>query len=89
MKPFLPSLAAALTFLATTSQAADWTQWRGPGREDRSPDKGLLKSWPEGGPKQAWVFKDAGLGYAGYSIVGGRLFTMNTDTDRVPGGTRP
>lgn len=62
--------------LASTLVAADWPQWRGPSRTDHSPDKGLLKQWPEAGPKQVWTFKNAGLGYAGYSIVGGKLFTM-------------
>ncbi|MEI6340950.1 MAG: PQQ-binding-like beta-propeller repeat protein [Verrucomicrobiota bacterium] len=57
-------------------QAADWPQWRGPGREDRSDETGLLKSWPAEGPKQLWVNSDAGLGYAGVAVVGSRLYTM-------------
>ncbi len=57
-------------------QAADWPQWRGPGREDRSDETGLLKSWPAEGPKQLWVNSYAGLGYAGVAVVGSRLYTM-------------
>ncbi len=76
MKPLLSSLVVSLALLSDSGLAGEWTQWRGPGREDRSPDKGLLKSWPQGGPKQLWVFNDAGLGYAGYSISDGKLFTM-------------
>lgn len=68
------AVTAAATLFAAS--AADWNQWRGPKRNDHSPDTGLLKSWPASGPKQLWVFKDAGLGYAGYSIVGDKLFTM-------------
>ncbi len=60
----------------TSGIAADWPQWRGPNRDDHSPDKGLLKKWPEGGPKRLWLFEGAGLGYAGYSIVGNQLFTL-------------
>ena len=69
---------AFAAFLVSTAalSAADWPQWRGPNRDDVSKETGLLKSWPEGGPKQLWVFKGAGLGYSGYSISGGRLFTM-------------
>lgn len=67
---------AALLVSTATVSAVDWPQWRGPNRDDVTKETGLLKSWPEGGPKQLWVFKDAGLGYSGYSIVGGRLFTM-------------
>ncbi len=67
---------AAFLVSTTALSAADWPQWRGPNRDDVSKETGLLKSWPEGGPKQLWVFKGAGLGYSGYSISGGRLFTM-------------
>ena len=62
--------------------AADWPEWRGAGRTDRSPDTGLLKQWPAGGPKLAWLYRDAGLGYAGYSVVGDRLFTMGLRNDQ-------
>ncbi|HAV61675.1 MAG TPA: polyvinylalcohol dehydrogenase, partial [Verrucomicrobiales bacterium] len=71
------AFAAALGgLLALNSNAADWAQWRGANRSDHSPDKGLLKSWPDGGPKRVWLNTDVGLGYSGYSIVDGRLFTM-------------
>lgn len=76
LQRFASGALTALILSTTISNAADWSQWRGPNRDDISPEKGLLKSWPEGGPKQLWVFKDAGLGYSGYSIVGGKLFTM-------------
>ena len=80
MKPMTSSpLIASLILGALTvtcSLAADWSQWRGPNRDDHSPDKGLLKKWPEGGPKRLWLFEGAGLGYAGYSIVGNQLFTL-------------
>ncbi len=72
---FIASLfLGALT--VTSGFGADWPQWRGPNRDDHSPDKGLLKKWPEGGPKRLWLFEGAGLGYAGYSIVGNQLFTL-------------
>ena len=76
------TLAAALGGLLTvTTSAADWPQWRGADRTDHSPDKGLLKKWPDGGPKRAWLNTDVGLGYSGYSIVGGKLFTMGLRDD--------
>ena len=80
---FLRPLFLAGTVLSTlAASAADWTQWRGPGRADHSPDSGLLKSWPTDGPKQLWVNKDAGLGYAGFAVVGNRLFTMGLRKDQ-------
>jgi outer membrane protein assembly factor BamB len=56
----------------------DWPQWRGPERSDLSKETGLLKEWPAAGPKQVWIFKNAGQGYSGPSIVSGKLFTLGT-----------
>ena len=81
MSRILPILTlTAAGFLALTSaicaSAIEWPQWRGPDRSDVSKETGLLKQWPEGGPKRLWLFKNAGNGYSGPSIVGGKLFTM-------------
>ncbi|CAA9438129.1 MAG: probable polyvinylalcohol dehydrogenase [uncultured Phycisphaerae bacterium] len=70
-------IAACLSAVAAAPAAADnWPQWRGADRTDVSKETGLLKSWPEGGPKQVWMNKDAGLGYAGFAVVGDTLYTM-------------
>jgi outer membrane protein assembly factor BamB len=61
--------------------AGDWPQWRGPGRDDVSTESGLLKKWPENGPPQVWVSRDAGLGYAGVAIQDGVLYTMGAEGD--------
>ena len=61
--------------------ALDWPQWRGPDRSDVSKETGLLKQWPDGGPKQVWLYKNAGNGYAGPAIVGGKLYTLGTRED--------
>ncbi len=55
---------------------ASWPRWRGPRLDDHSPDTGLLKSWPAGGPGRLWLYEDAGKGYSGPAIAGGKLFTM-------------
>jgi outer membrane protein assembly factor BamB len=56
----------------------DWPQWRGPDRSDVSKETGLLKTWPEGGPKQVWLYKNAGNGYSGPAIANGKLFILGT-----------
>ncbi len=61
-----------------TAQSESWTRFRGQTNTDRSPDTGLLKSWPEKGPKQVWLFEKAGSGYSGFSVLGEQLFTMGT-----------
>lgn len=62
--------------MGSAAMAGDWPQWRGPDRSDVSQETGLLKEWPEGGPKRLWLNEDVGLGYSGVAIVGDNLFTM-------------
>ncbi len=59
--------------------AGDWPSWRGPNRDDVNTETGLLKKWPEGGPKKLWTSTDAGLGYSGFAVVGDVLYTMGSD----------
>src|SRR5581483_3256700 len=76
----IPSICAlsVATFMAIPVLANDWPQWRGPDRADHSPETGLLKSWPVGGPKQVWIYENAGQGYSGPAIVGGKYFVLGT-----------
>ncbi len=67
-------LAGALP--STTWAQNDWPQWRGPNRDDLSKETGLLKQWPVEGPKKVWMSEAGGLGYAGFSVVKGKLFTL-------------
>jgi len=69
-------LIAALMTTTAFAETWEWPQWRGPARTDISRETGLLKTWPEGGPQRVWLFKDAGIGYSGFAVVDGRLFTM-------------
>lgn len=62
---------------------AEWPRWRGVNQDGISPDKGVLKEWPAGGPKKLWSYDEAGAGYSCFSIVGGRLFTMGTRGDKL------
>jgi len=56
--------------------APSWPQWRGPNRDDSSTETGLLKDWPAEGPKRLWLNEDAGLGYSGFAIADGVLYTL-------------
>lgn len=60
---------------AEPAAGADWPQFRGIERDGISPEKGLLRSWPEGGPKVLWK-KPLGSGFASIAISGDRLYTM-------------
>lgn len=54
----------------------DWPQWRGVNRDGKSAETGLLRSWPEGGPRLAWRTSGAGEGYSSFAVAGGKLYTL-------------
>lgn len=68
---------------SAASAAGQWPAFRGPKRDGISPDSDLLEKWPEAGPDKLWVYDQAGMGYSGFSIVDGRLYTMGTRGDDV------
>jgi outer membrane protein assembly factor BamB len=78
-KSTLLVLAMGVCAVAGTTSAADWPQWRGPDRTDVSKETGLLKTWPDGGPKLLWTFDDAGTGFSGPAVVGDVLYTLGGD----------
>ena len=53
---------------------ADWPQFRGPNRDGKSPEAGLLKTWPEGGPKELWSVSGLGDGWSSAAIAYGRVY---------------
>ncbi len=69
--------ASLLSIVVLCSASAnDWPTFRGADRTDVSKETGLLKNWPADGPKRVWLNENAGLGYSGYAIVEGTLYTM-------------
>tara|TARA_R110000850_G_scaffold9033_28_gene33397 strand:+ start:4648 stop:6006 length:1359 start_codon:yes stop_codon:yes gene_type:complete len=63
---------------AGSEGGADWPNFRGPNGDDISPDTDLLDKWPDDGPAKLWVYEEAGLGYSGFAVVGGKLFTLGS-----------
>lgn len=55
-------------------QADDWPQFRGPDRDGKSKETGLLKTWPEGGPKLIKTITGIGAGYSSPAIAGGKIY---------------
>jgi outer membrane protein assembly factor BamB len=78
MKTIHRNVAALIVLITFTcaALAADWPQWRGPGRDGVSQQKGLLKQWPAEGPKLLWQVKGAGGGYSTPAVVGERFYLM-------------
>src|SRR5438132_1281027 len=72
-------LAAGTALAADKPGPNDWPQWRGQNRDGKSPETGLLKSWPDKGPPLAWTTKkDLGLGFGTPSVAAGKVFGMGT-----------
>src|SRR5436305_1178071 len=71
-------LLAASLVLSSVAVAAepDWPRFRGPKLDNKSPDTGLLKAWPEDGPPVAWKATDIGSGYSSVTVAGDRVFTV-------------
>lgn len=73
-------LVAAIAFLAVTSPAVDWPQWRGPNRDGISAEK-VIAVWPAEGPRVLWR-ASVGTGFSSVSVSQGRVYTMgNTNNE--------
>ena len=82
-------IVGLLALLSSNLSAADWPQWRGPNRDGISKETGLLKEWPQDGPKLIWQVKDLGGGYATPSVAGGRIYIDGEQGDRGGVGQGP
>jgi len=55
--------------------AGDWPQFRGPNRDGKSAETGLLKKWPQGGPKLLWSVEGLGIGFSSVAVANGFVYT--------------
>ena len=74
-------LMAAIVAITTGSTLADWPQYLGPNRNATSPEKGLLRSWPENGPEVLWTV-DVGKGFGGPVVKDSKVYLLDRD-DKV------
>jgi outer membrane protein assembly factor BamB len=65
-----------LIFLLPLLLGADWPQHLGPKRDGHSPETGLLRRWPKGGPGVLWQH-EVGTGWAGPVVSGERLILFH------------
>ncbi len=68
------ALVLAMCLQAVSLYAADWPQFRGPNRDGKSPETGLLKKWPETGPRLVRTITGVGGGFSCPVIAGGRIY---------------
>ena len=73
-------MATILAISSMASNAQDWPQFLGPDRNSISPQKGLLRSWPEKGPEVVWSV-NIGRGYGGPVVKNGKVYLLDRDDE--------
>lgn len=69
-----------LSLMFTSLFAQDWTQYLGPDGNSTSPQRGILKSWPESGPEVLWTV-NIGKGYGGPVVKDGKVYLLDRDDE--------
>lgn len=72
---------ALLLCVTLQTSAQDWPQFLGPERNSTSPEKGILRTWPETGPEVLWTV-NVGIGYGGPIVKDGKVYLLDRD-DKV------
>lgn len=74
-------LVMTLSLIIGSLVAQEIAQWRGPDRDGKYPDTGLMKQWPEEGPQMLWHYDDLGLGHGSAAVTSQGVFTTGTTED--------
>lgn len=85
-------LCSSLFMVAGINQAAsgendieqksfDWPQWRGPKRDGKSEETGLIRKFSKKGLEVLWRRELGTAGYSGISVVGEYVYTMYSEGD--------
>ena len=69
------SALLSLLIVVAAARADNWPQFRGANRDGLSAEKGLLQTWPTGGPTKLWESSEIGLGWSSVSVVDGKVYT--------------
>ena len=77
------TVASTATDGLIASPEPGWPQWRGPRRDGISDEKGLLSSWPDGGPKLLWKIDGLGTGWSCPIIVAQRIYITGDVGDNL------
>jgi outer membrane protein assembly factor BamB len=71
-------IVSALFVMTFTNRiyAQDWPQFLGPERNSTSPQKNILRTWPENGPEVLWSV-NVGIGYGGPVVKEGMVYLLD------------
>ncbi len=73
-------------FIADAASGADapcWPRFHGPRGDNISDDTGLLKTWPDAGPKLAWKADGIGYGYSSVTMADGTIYITGNIGDKT------
>jgi len=68
--------------LAAQAVALDWSNWRGPDRNNISPETNWTEKWPDAGPREIWR-ADVQLGFGSMVVSEKRIFTLGHDGEKT------
>lgn len=71
MKTQLITILLLFTFVAN----AQLVQWRGPNRDGKFPETGLMDEWPETGPERILEVEGIGKGFSSPILLGDMIYT--------------
>jgi outer membrane protein assembly factor BamB len=71
-------LVIVVALSATSAFAADWPGIYGPTGDSLSDQKGLLRTWPEAGPKVLWT-APTNVGFGGPAVSDGKVYLLDRD----------
>jgi len=64
-----------ISIICISAIAQDVAQWRGPNRDGIYTETGLLKKWPDSGPKLLWHFDELGDGHTSAAVTASGIYT--------------
>jgi outer membrane protein assembly factor BamB len=73
--PSRPSTNSSPSRNTSRDASGDWNQFRGPNRDNKSTETGLLKSWSSSGPRLVWTARGLGEAYSSVSIADSKVVT--------------
>ena len=71
---FKLNIILALCLISSVFAADNFSQWRGPDRDGKYPDKNLLKKWPDKGPELLWQIDNIGEGHSSVAVANNLVY---------------
>ena len=80
MRSTLKLTVAMVALSITSAFAANWPWIYGPARDSTSDQKGVMRTWPQEGPKVLWT-SPVNPGFGGPAISGGKVYLLDRDEE--------